>query len=50
MLLGVIFPFLMVIKIIEPTFWLSFLSHACSVIGIFLGFYGAFSYIRIERK
>jgi hypothetical protein len=50
MLLGVIFPLLMVVKVIEPTLWLSFLSHGCSVIGVFLGFYGVFSYVRIERK
>lgn len=50
LVLGVVFPFLMVLKMIEPTFWLSFVSHACSVIGMFLGFYGLFSYVRIGHK
>lgn len=50
LVLGVVFPFLMVLKIVEPSFWLSFLSQACSVIGMFMGFYGLFSHIRIGRQ
>ena len=50
MLLGVILPWLMVLKVVESTFFLNFFSHACSVLGIFLGFYGLFTYIRVERK
>ncbi len=50
LVLGFVFPLLMVIKLVEATFWLSFLSHACSIVGMFLGFLGLFSYIRIERK
>ena len=50
MLLGVILPFMMVLQVIESTFFLNFFSHACSVLGIFLAFYGLFTHIRIERK
>ncbi|MDT8306804.1 MAG: hypothetical protein RRC07_12780 [Anaerolineae bacterium] len=46
---GVVLPFLMVIRVIEPSFLLSFISYAASVVGMFLGFLGAFSYARTER-
>ncbi|MGB9521872.1 MAG: hypothetical protein ACPL6F_03850 [Anaerolineales bacterium] len=49
-LIGWIFPLLMVIRIIEPTFTLSFLSYAASVSGLFLGIIGAASYIKSHRK
>jgi len=50
MLLGVIFPLLMVIQVIEASFWLSFLTQAFSVVGLFLGFFGIFNYVHNERK
>jgi hypothetical protein len=40
-LFGFVTPFLMVIKIIESTFFLNFLSHAASTSGLFLGIIGA---------
>lgn len=40
MLLGVILPFLMVIKVLESTFLLNFVSWAGSVIGLALGMIG----------
>ncbi|MGB9640237.1 MAG: hypothetical protein ACPL4H_04955 [Anaerolineales bacterium] len=49
-LIGWLFPLLMVIRVIEPTFTLSFLSYAASVSGLFLGIIGAASYIRTHRK
>jgi|YelNatPaOPRAMG01_1025707.scaffolds.fasta_scaffold06362_5 hypothetical protein len=49
-LIGWLFPLLMVIRVIEPTFSLSFLSYAASVSGLFLGIIGAASYIRTHRK
>ena len=48
-LAGAVLPFLMVLQIIETTFWLSFLIYGASVVGLFLGMWGAFSYVRIER-
>lgn len=50
LLLGVIIPFLMVTKVIEPTFTLSFLSHFSSVSGMIIGFWGIISYTSIRRK
>ncbi len=47
---GVVLPFLMVMRIIETTFVLAFLSHGASVAGLFLGILGAASYIRKTRE
>jgi hypothetical protein len=49
-LFGFVMPFLMTIHLIESSFWLSFLSHAASVGGMFLGFIGSAMYIRIRRE
>jgi hypothetical protein len=49
LLLGVVLPFLMVLRILEPSFLLSFIAFAASVGGMFLGSFGAFSYARIKR-
>jgi hypothetical protein len=49
-LLGVILPLLMVMKIIESTFFLNFFSYAMSVSGFFMGLVGAMSYVKEKRK
>lgn len=48
-LLGVFIPLLMVINVVESTLFLGFSSYIVSIIGLFLGMWGAFSYVRIER-
>jgi vacuolar-type H+-ATPase subunit I/STV1 len=40
MLLGVIFPFLMVVKMIESTFFLNFFSYTLSLLGMIFGIIG----------
>jgi hypothetical protein len=40
----------MVIKVIEPTFLLSFLSYGSSLTGLILGFIGAARYTQTMRK
>jgi len=40
MLLGILLPFLMVIHVLESTFFLNFFSWALSVIGLALGMVG----------
>ena len=40
MLLGIILPFLMVIKVLESTFFLNFFSWGASVAGLALGTVG----------
>lgn len=49
MLLGVIFPFLMVMQVLRSTIFLNFFSYIASFIGMFLGMYGVFTYIKINR-
>ncbi|MEW6401342.1 MAG: hypothetical protein AB1649_06045 [Chloroflexota bacterium] len=48
--LGVVFPFLMVIKVLESTFLLNFLSYGAQVAGLFLGIIGASQIVRRHRK
>ncbi len=50
MVLGVILPLLMVIKMIESTFLLSFISYAASLAGMVMAFVGMFTYITFRRK
>jgi hypothetical protein len=38
--MGVVLPFLMVIKILESTFFLNFFSYAAQVSGVILGILG----------
>jgi hypothetical protein len=47
---GFIVPFLMVIKIMEPSFFWGFLSYGVSVAGLFLGLIGGSQYVRVHRK
>lgn len=44
-LAGFVLPFLMVMRLIQPTLLLSFLSHGMSVAGLFMGFIGAAMYV-----
>ncbi|MGA7195060.1 MAG: hypothetical protein WBW94_15665 [Anaerolineales bacterium] len=48
--MGVVFPFLMVIQILPSTFFLNFFSYIASVMGLFLGIIGASRYVRANRK
>ena len=40
LIFGATMPFLMVIRVIQPSLWLSFLSYGCTVVGLVLGMYG----------
>lgn len=48
-LLGFVIPFLMMIRVIEPSFLVGFLSYGASVVGLFLGLIGAAWYTRMKR-
>ncbi len=50
LVLGVALPLLMVLKIFPSSFLLEFISYAISVVGMFLGLIGAFSYVKEKRK
>jgi heme/copper-type cytochrome/quinol oxidase subunit 4 len=45
---GAIVPFLIVIGVISVSFWVCILAYSASVIGLFLGMFGAFD-IRQEE-
>ena len=50
MLLGVILPFLMVIHVLESTFFLNFFSWGVSVSGMFLGIIGVAMWVRVNKR
>ena len=50
MLLGIVLPFLMVIKVVESTFFLNFFSWGASVAGLTLGTIGFAMYSRRRRE
>jgi len=47
---GFIAPLLMVIDVIEASFFLSFLSHGASVSGLLLGIIGSALYSRLGKS
>jgi hypothetical protein len=47
--LGAVLPFLMVMHILESTFFLNFLAYGASITGLFLGFIGATMYVNERR-
>lgn len=47
---GVIFPLLLVIKVVPSTFFGDILSYVLSVTGFFLGVIGSVFYVRLNRK
>lgn len=49
LLVGVAVPFSMILRMVEPSFLLLFLSYAASVGGLLLGVLGAMLYVR-ERQ
>ena len=49
-LAGAVLPFLMVLRVIEPSFLMSFVSYAASVGGVFLGVLGVAQYVGTHRQ
>lgn len=49
-LLGAVLPFLIVIRMVESTFFLNFLAFAASTIGIFLGVIGTAMHVGDSRR
>jgi membrane associated rhomboid family serine protease len=50
MVLGIVLPFLIVIKLLESTFFLNFFSWGASVAGLALGMVGFALYSRNRRE
>ena len=48
-LLGAVLPFLIVMQILESTFFLNFFAFGASLVGLFLGLIGASQYVRERR-
>ena len=49
-ILGTALPFLMMIQVIQSTFFLNFFSFFCMLVGLIMGIYGAATYVRQHRK
>ena len=49
LIVGVALPFLMVLRLLEPTLFLSFLAHGCSMAGLVTGFIGIALYVRTGK-
>ena len=49
-LTGVLLPFLMVIQVLESTFFLNFTSFFATMVGLLLGMVGAATYVRMQKK
>ena len=47
---GAVLPFLMVIGVLESSFFLNFITYFASVVGLFLGFIGIAMYIGDARR
>jgi len=50
MLLGILLPFLMLIHIVESTFFLNFFSWGASVGGLFLGVIGVATWVKMRKE
>ena len=50
LLLGFVFPVLMVAEVITTTFWLSFVSHGASVMGLAMGLFGVAMVSKMEEQ
>jgi hypothetical protein len=50
MLLGWILPFLMVMHMLESSFFLNFFAYGAQVSGLFLGVIGTAFYVRLKKK
>jgi hypothetical protein len=50
MLIGWVLPLLMVVRVIESTYLLNFLSYGAQLVGLFLGVIGVATWSRLKRK
>lgn len=50
LMLGVLVPLLMVLRLWKPTFFLSFLSYASSLVGLIVGVWGIAQYHSTPHK
>ncbi len=49
LIIGWVLPLLMIMQMLESTFFLNFLAYICSFLGMMMGFVGAINYI-VRRR
>ena len=49
-LTGAVLPFLMVVRVVESTYFLNFFAFGAQVAGSFLGIIGAAYHVRVHRR
>lgn len=47
--LGFLLPLLMVVRVLESTFFLNFFSYTASVVGLFLGLISTAYYVKLRK-
>ncbi len=50
MLVGIALPALILIKLIESTYFLNFFSYICQILGLVLAMLGLVTYVRLRKK
>ncbi|TLM99661.1 hypothetical protein FDZ74_17700 [bacterium] len=50
MLVGIALPTLILIKLIESTYFLNFFSYICQILGLVLAMLGLVTYVRLRKK
>ena len=50
MILGIVIPFLILMRVLESTFFLNFFSWGASVAGLFLGIIGVANWTRNRKE
>lgn len=50
LVIGMVLPFLMIIRLLEPSFLLGFLSYFASLVGLIMGLCGVAWYVYSKRR
>ncbi len=50
MLVGIALPLLILIKVLESTYFLNFFSYICQILGLVIAMLGLVTYVRLHKK
>lgn len=50
LIVGAVLPFLMMIRVVDSSFFLNFLSYIASVVGLFIGIIGIAMYVGEDKR
>lgn len=50
MLVGIALPLLILIKVLESTYFLNFFSYTCQILGLVIAMLGLVTYTRLHKK